>query len=318
MKVFITGVAGFIGSHLAEQLLLQGHHVFGIDNFDPFYPRKTKEKNIIEISKNDKFQFFEADLLDHKNLEEILKQTSCDVVVHLAAKAGVRPSLEDPIAYLRCNTEGTLSLLEAMRKTQMSKIIFASSSSVYGKSPIVPFTEEQKLEHAISPYATSKQAGELYTKLYHNLYQFSVINLRFFTVYGPRQRPDLAIHKFIKANMENKEIPFFGDGSMARDYTYVLDTVAGIEGAIKKIQNEKTLYETYNLGNNQPVTLNELILAIEAATGKACQLKREPTPAGDVPITFANIDRAKRDLGYNPKTQLKQGIDHFYSWLKTQ
>lgn len=316
MNILVTGAAGFIGSHLADKLVAIGHKVVGIDNFDPFYHRSYKDSNISSLVKNANFTLIEGDLEDKSILQQIFSKNKIDVVVHLAAKAGVRPSLLAPIDYLHANINATVNLLEEMRQHHVEKMVFASSSSIYGKCANIPFNEDEKFDHAISIYATSKQSGELFTRMYHNLYNIDTINLRFFTVYGPRQRPDLAIHKFMRSNLEGKEIPFFGDGSMARDYTYVLDTVGGICGAIDRISKNSGIYETYNLGNNTPVTLSALVEAIEETTGKKCQIKRQDVPAGDVPITFANIDRAKKFLNYNPQTDLKKGLNEFYQWLQ--
>lgn len=315
MKILVTGAAGFIGSHLSEKLLELGHQVVGIDNFDPFYAKKIKESNLDELHKHHNFSMIEGDLEDAGRVEEVFASHRIELVVHLAAKAGVRPSLLAPEEYLRANINATICLLEAMRRHQVKKLAFASSSSIYGKCATIPFDEEERFDHAISIYATTKQSGELFTRMYHNLYHFDVINLRFFTVYGPRQRPDLAIHKFMRAALEGKEIPFFGDGSMARDYTYVQDTVGGICGAISRLTENHGIYETYNLGNNTPVTLNKLVEAIEETIGKKMQIKRQEVPAGDVPITYANIDRAKKYLGYNPQTDLKKGLKEFHQWL---
>jgi len=316
MKILVTGGVGFIGSHLCESLLKQDHEVIAIDNFDPFYPREIKEDNLQILKNFQNFKFFEEDLCNDEAVENILAQTKPEVVVHLAAKAGVRPSLKDPQAYVRANIEATVSLMEAMRKAECKKLVFASSSSVYGKTKNIPFEEEEPFEHAISVYAATKQAGENMTRMYHNLYELDVINLRFFTVYGPRQRPDLAIHKFLKANLTEQEFTLFGDGSMARDYTFVADTVGGIEGSIKRITENNSLYEIYNLGNSTPVSLKELTSAIEETTGIQNKVTHQEVPPGDVPITFANISKAEKFLNYRPQTPLAEGLKVFAEWIK--
>jgi UDP-glucuronate 4-epimerase len=316
MKVLITGSAGFIGSHLSEHVLGQGHSVVGLDNFDPFYDRKIKEGNLEHSQESKDFSFHELDICDHEALVSLLTKEKPDVVVHLAAKAGVRPSLKAPLDYVKHNIEATVSLLEAMKKTEVKNIVFASSSSLYGKSEVIPFSEDDPLKDMISVYAASKKSCEEFTNMYHNLYGVNVINLRFFTVYGPRQRPDLAIHKFLKANLQEEKITLFGDGSMARDYTFVKDTVQGVFGAIERVQKENGLNETYNLGNSTPVSLKELITAIEKVTGKPCIVKHEEVPLGDVPITYANNERANKNLNYAPTTDIEVGLTEFVKWMK--
>lgn len=316
MNYLVTGAAGFIGSNLSEKLLKDGHNVFGIDNFDPFYKREIKEHNLKKLKIFETFKFAEFDLEDEKKLRPVLDGNRFDVIIHLAAKAGVRPSLKAPLAYVDSNIKASVNLLNLMHKTNHRKLVFASSSSIYGKSKVIPFKEDVSFDHAISVYATSKQAGELYNKMFHNLYGIDVINLRFFTVYGPGQRPDLAIHKFLKANLKRETIQVFGDGSMARDYTYVDDTVEGIKGAISRIQDNHKLYETFNLGNSSPVSLNELLDSIEKACGKENIIERTPVPPGDVPITFADISRSKELLGYDPKVDLKTGLENMFKWIK--
>lgn len=317
MKILVTGAAGFIGSHLCEKLIDDGHIVHGLDNFDPFYDRKIKESNLDNLKKNELFSFSDLDLEDEFKLKALFDGHRFDCVVHLAAKAGVRPSLKDPLAYVQANVKATVNLLECMNQTNHKNLVFASSSSIYGKSKNIPFTEDDGFDHAISVYATSKQSGELFTKMYHNLYNLDVINLRFFTVYGPRQRPDLAIHKFLKANIKGDKITLFGDGSMARDYTYVSDTVQGVYGAVKRVTEHSGLYETYNLGNSTPVTLTELIEAIEKVTGKKCNIERIEVPPGDVPITFADISNAEKNLSYRPEFKLEKGLKNMLDWINT-
>ena len=318
LKILVTGAAGFIGSHLVELLLDQGHEVTGIDNFDPYYPQEIKKKNLQMSLDHANFQFVELDLINTPELERYLKSTY-HIVIHLAARAGVRPSLKKPLDYIQTNLSATISLLEGMKKSGHKKIIFASSSSVYGPKAKTPFKEkDDSFEQASSVYACSKQAGEIFTRLYNTLYQFSVINLRFFTVYGPRQRPDLVIHKIFKSILSEEEIVLFGDGSMARDYTYVEDILQGIEGAINRLSCcEMPLYETYNLGNNSPITLNELKEIIEKICKKKCRVRYGDIPLGDVPVTYADISKAKASLGYSPKTSISAGCEKMYHWIKT-
>ena len=275
-----------------------------------------KERNIQHNLSNPNYTFCELDIRETKKIEGILKKRTPDVIIHLAASAGVRPSIEKPLSYVDNNVLGTTSILEASKIAGIKKIVFASSSSIYGKSKNIPFHEDESMDHAISIYATSKQNGELLNRMYHNLFNMDVINLRFFTVYGPRQRPDLAINKFIRANLEGKEIVMFGDGTMARDYTFVHDTVDGIVKASTRVLNNQNLFETYNLGNSFPVSLTELIKSIEEITEIKMKIRKEDIPLGDVPITYANIDKAKKILGYNPKTPLKEGLISFMNWIK--
>lgn len=318
MKILVTGVAGFIGSHLAERLCSDLCEVVGVDNFDPYYSRATKIDNLTKLISEPRFRFREIDMNDREKLSGIFNVEMPDIVVHLAAKAGVRPSLENPYDYLECNVSNTLNLLEVMRKNNCKKCIFASSSSVYGTLNQIPFSEEASLYSAASLYATSKICGENLMNLYHNIYDFSVINLRFFTVYGPRQRPDLAISKFLRANLKNEQVTIYGDGKMARDYTYISDTISGIVAAVNRISRMAKLFETFNLGNSYPVSLLELIKEIERITGKEMLFKMEPVPLGDVPITFANIEKARRLLDYSPKVDLSSGLVFFLNWLQAQ
>lgn len=313
MSILVTGAAGFIASHLIEELSALGEKIVGVDNFDPFYDVEVKRQNKDALGA---IPFYEGDLCNKELLEKVFSENKIELVVHLAAKAGVRPSLKDPIAYVRANVEATLCLLDTMRRHGVKKLSFASSSSVYGTTATVPFKEDASFDSAISVYATTKQAGELFTRMYHNLYGFDVHNLRFFTVYGPRQRPDLAIHKFMKANLTGEEITVFGNGEMARDYTFVKDTVQGILGSIKVLRRGSKIYESYNLGNSSPVTLKELLETIEKVTGKECVKKAAPVPDGDVPVTFADISKAKRDLGYNPSTNLETGLGLMWRWIQ--
>lgn len=305
----ITGCAGFIGSHLSERLLKEGHQVVGIDNFDPFYKREIKVQNLKGLLSSTHFQFIEGDLKDSNVFDQI--GIDIDIIVHLAAKAGVLPSLKDPIAYLNDNVIATQNLLNLCKERHIKKFVFASSSSIYGNNKSIPFTETDNVDQPISPYAASKKACELITHTAHHLYKLDVVNLRFFTVFGPRQRPDLAIHKFIKLVDEGKEITMYGDGSTSRDYTFVNDTVQGIMGACNYISTHENVYEIVNLGNNTPVKLKDLIATIEKVMNKKVKINHQPMQPGDVDITFANIDKAKKLFGYGPSTSLEDGIASF-------
>ncbi|RYU83337.1 GDP-mannose 4,6-dehydratase [Hymenobacter persicinus] len=319
-SILVTGCAGFIGSHLCEHLLQGGHHVIGIDNFDPFYDRTIKEQNLAGFIHHPRFSFHELELRQGAEaLADALPAAPIDLVVHLAAKAGVGPSVREPVAYLDTNVMGTLQLLEWMRQRGIQKLFFASSSSVYGNTPERPFREELPLLQAcISPYAASKLAGEQLTYTYHHLYRLDVLNARFFTVYGPRQRPDLAIHKFVKLLRAGQPIPVFGDGTTARDYTFVLDTVAGINQGIDYLLAHEQVYETINLGNSRPVPLLELISALGEAVGVEPQLEFQPMQAGDVDVTYADIRKAQALLAYSPRTSLAAGLQEFVAWLDSR
>ncbi|SHJ22768.1 UDP-glucuronate 4-epimerase [Hymenobacter daecheongensis DSM 21074] len=319
-SILVTGCAGFIGSHLTEQLLHAGHRVVGLDNFDPFYDRALKLRNLTACLAHPRFSFHEADLRHGLDaLVDALPADPIEVVVHLAAKAGVGPSVHAPVAYLENNVIGTTHLLEWMRLRGIGKLFFASSSSVYGNTPQRPFREDQNLLAAcISPYAASKLSGEMLTYTYHQLYGLSVLNARFFTVYGPRQRPDLAIHKFVRLLRAGQPIPVFGDGTTARDYTFVLDTVAGIVQGVDYLLAQERVYETINLGNNRPVPLLELIQAVGQAVGVTPTLAFQPMQAGDVDVTYADISKARRLLGYAPHTPLAAGLAEFVRWLDAQ
>jgi nucleoside-diphosphate-sugar epimerase len=314
MKILITGVAGFIGSHLCEKLLGLGHQVIGIDNFDTFYNRNIKEDNLKVALQNSLFSFCELDITNSTDFEKW--PDKIDVVVHLAAKAGVRPSIENPEAYLKTNILGTLNVLEYMRKIECQNLVFASSSSVYGNNTKIPFEESDSTDHPISPYAASKKSCELLIYNYHKLYQFNCINLRFFTVFGPRQRPDLAIHKFIKKISANEPIEVYGHGDTARDYTFVEDTINGIVSSINYIQSKQNIFETINLGNNTPISLKVLIQKIETHLGKKAKLNFQPMQDGDVDITFSSIEKAKELLSYNPSTSMDYGLEKFIAWYK--
>ncbi len=311
--VIVTGAAGFIGSHSCERLLAAGWRVTGIDNFDGFYDPAVKRANLGECLKSERFSFVEGDIRDKAAMDRILGG-GADVVVHLAARAGVRPSIEDPLLYQDVNVTATTVLLEAARTFKIPKFVFASSSSVYGNNPKVPFSESDSVDNPISPYAATKKAGELICYTYHHLFGIDTTCLRFFTVYGPRQRPDLAIHKFARLIERGEPIPVFGDGSMMRDHTYIDDIVAGVVAAVERCKG----YRIYNLGNSNPVSLSDLIAAIEAALGKKARIKRLPPQPGDVERTYADISLARAELGYEPRTNLNAGLATFVKWLRGQ
>ncbi len=310
--VLLTGGAGFIGSHLLDSLLADGASVTVVDNFDPFYPRSRKERNLEAHRGNARVRLVECDLRDMDGLRTELAGPY-DAIVHLAAKAGVRPSIEDPVAYQEVNVRGTQNLLELAREREIRQFVFASSSSVYGVNPRVPWSEEDHVLQPISPYASTKVSGELLGHVYSHLYGIRFVALRFFTVYGPRQRPDLAIHKFARLILEGKPIPVFGDGSTRRDYTYIDDIVSGIRAAI---DYRKTTYEVINLGNNQTLSLREMIEGLEAALGVSATRQQLPEQPGDVPQTWANVDKARTLLGYEPRTRYEEGVRRFVSWLR--
>ena len=312
--VLVTGCAGFIGSHLCESLLKKGFRVIGIDKFDPFYSRKVKERNMVDFLSHPSFTFGRLDLAEKKELGSFMKDTSPDVIVHLAGKAGVRPSIDDPAGYIRANITATQNILDLMKEKGIRKMAFASSSSVYGNCPETPFREDMDVSNPVSPYAFTKKSCELINYTYHHLYQLDILNMRFFTVFGPRQRPDLAIHKFTHLLRNNEPIPMFGDGGTARDYTFVNDTVAGIESAMDYLLKNEDVYDTVNLGNNHPVLLRDMIQTIAEEAGVEPVIHQLPMQDGDVNITFADISRAQALLGYQPKTTFREGIRKFLAW----
>ena len=316
MKVLLTGCAGFIGSHTCEKLLSKGFSVIGIDNFSTFYDRSIKEKNLDAFRDHPNFSFKEVDIRDFSLLKEHI-QEEVDIVVHLAAKAGVRPSILSPSDYIDVNIKGTQNLLQWMRDTNCKKMFFASSSSVYGNNKNGEAVKEGKFDlQPISPYAFTKRSGELMNYTYHHLYDFDIINARFFTVYGPRQRPDLAIHKFVDLISRNQPIHMYGDGSSARDYTYIQDTVNGIVGGVDYLLNHENVIETINLGNQTPVPLITLIKTIYAQLGKEENIIQEGMQEGDVNLTFADIEKAQKLLGYHPSVKLEDGIARFVEWYQ--
>ena len=313
-NILITGGAGFIGSHLVDRLMsAETNHVTVVDNFNDFYDPAIKRANIAAHTGSARFELVEADIADAAAMDRLFARSRFDVVVHLAARAGVRPSLEDPLAYEEVNVRGTYSLLEAARRHGVNRFVFGSSSSVYGVNSKVPFSEDDPIARPISPYSATKIAAEAACHAYSHLYGLRVVCLRFFTVYGPRQRPDLAIHKFARLISAGKPIPVFGDGTTRRDYTYIDDIVAGVEAAISY---DKTQFEVINLGESETVELRRLVEVIERAMGKRALVDRQPEQPGDVPITYANIEKARRLLGYNPQTKIEAGIEKFIEWFK--
>jgi UDP-glucuronate 4-epimerase len=314
MNFLVTGGAGFIGFHVCERLLQAGHSVCSMDDLNDFYQPEVKMRNIADLQALGKsFKAVTADITRRSSVNKVFAENRFDQVLHLAARAGVRPSLEQPALYQRVNVEGTVHLLEAARTHGIKKVTIASSSSVYGVNSKVPFSEDDPIFCAISPYAASKLACEALGHVYHHVYGMDVVMLRFFTVYGPRQRPDLAIHKFARLITSGKPIPVFGDGSTARDYTYISDIANGVIAATQKDFG----YQIFNLGESQPIKLSYLIEVLEKALGRKAVIDRQPPQPGDVPITFANIGKARSLLGYSPSVKIEQGIQLFVEWFKT-
>lgn len=313
-RILVTGAAGFIGSHLVEALVAQGDEVIGIDNFDPFYPRAMKERNLAGVRQRRGFSFRELDLLDTAALGSLL--TPETVIVHLAAKAGVRPSLADPVGYARVNVTGTVALAEAARQAGVSRFIFGSSSSVYGDSTPVPFREDAVAVVPVSPYAATKRAGELFLISVAPIYGFRTVSLRFFTVYGPRQRPDLAIHAFTRKMVEGRTLTLFGDGTQARDYTYSDDIVTGVLSAIEWSATAPIGVETFNLGGNRPIATETMVSEIAGALGITPKVEWAPMQPGDVQQTAADITKSGRVLGYRPQTTFSEGIHRFVQWFR--
>ncbi|HEU4473231.1 MAG TPA: NAD-dependent epimerase/dehydratase family protein [Gemmatimonadales bacterium] len=313
-RVLVTGAAGFIGSHLVEALARQGHEIVGIDNFDPFYPREMKERNLAEMGRAPGFTFHEIDLLDIPALQSHL--TPDTVLVHLAAKAGVRPSIADPVGYTRANVGGTAAVVEAARAVGVSRILFGSSSSVYGDSTPVPFREDVPAAAPVSPYAATKRAGELLLQSVAPLYGFRVASLRFFTVYGPRQRPDLAIHAFARRMVEGRTVTLFGDGTQARDYTYCDDIVAGVLAALRWTEAAPIGVETFNLGGNRSIPTEAMVDEISLALGITPKIEWAPMQPGDVQRTAADLTKSGAVLGYTPRTPFREGIQRFVAWFR--
>jgi UDP-glucuronate 4-epimerase len=315
----LTGGAGFIGSHVAEALLHRGMHLTIVDSVDNFYPPAWKKGNLEEIHQAGKFELFELDIRDEKSLREAFTRSRPEVVIHLAARAGVRPSIEQPLVYEQVNVQGTINLLELCREFGATKFLFGSSSSVYGDNPRCPFSEDHVGLRPISPYAATKLAGEMLCFTYAHLFALPVICLRFFTVYGPRQRPDLAIYKFTALMEAGKPLPIFGDGSTGRDYTYVDDIVAGVLAALERVPQsaDGAAFEVFNLGNSHPVKLAELVELLERVTGRKAIREYKPLQPGDMRLTWADISRATRLLGYRPSTNLEDGLTRFVTWYRS-
>lgn len=317
MKTYlITGGAGFIGSSLADSLLKENNKIVVVDNFCDYYNPELKEENVRDNLNNPNYKLYRIDIRDKDNLDKVFIENKIDCVIHLAAMAGVRPSIENPILYQEVNCLGTQNILECMKKNNVNKLVMASSSSVYGNCKEVPFKETFVVDFAISPYAATKKANEVMTHVYHKLNDINVIMLRFFTVFGPRQRPDLAINKFTRLMLNDEEIPMYGDGNTSRDYTYIGDIVDGIERSIKYVEENKDVYEIINLGNSSPISLKEMINIIGEVLNKTPNIKQLPMQPGDVDRTYADISKAQKLLGYNPKTTFKKGIENFAEWYK--
>lgn len=313
MHYLVTGGAGFIGSHLTDRLLDQGHSVISLDNFNDYYDPLIKEQNIRQCKEQSGFQLVRGDILDQSLLNKTFKENNFDAIIHLAARAGVRPSVQQPQLYQEVNVSGTLNLLEVAKKFQIPRFIMASSSSVYGNNQKVPFSESDNVDNPISPYAATKKACELMGYTYSYLYNMSISCLRFFTVYGPRQRPDMAIHKFTKLIANSQPIPVFGDGKVRRDFTYITDIIKGVERAIERCNG----YKIYNLGESRVIELLELVSLIEKYLEKKASIKWLPPQPGDVQITYADISKAKKELDYNPEIDIEKGIQNFVQWYRT-
>lgn len=314
MTILVTGGAGFIGSHLVDRLLKEGHRVMALDNFDDFYDPKMKRRNLAQASLHPSFRLIEGDLRDEGLLEETLREEKIQAVVHLAARAGVRPSIQDPILYAEVNLRGTLCLLEACRRNGVGRFIFASSSSVYGNNPKVPFSEDDPVDHPISPYAATKKAGELLCHTYHHLYGLDIACLRYFTVYGPRQRPEMAIHRFTRQIHRGEKISLFGRGDSQRDYTYIDDAIEGTLLALER----KHGYEIYNIGESQTISLSELVAILEKKLGKPAFIEHRPAQPGDVERTYADIRKSQQRLGYRPKVRIEEGLTRFVQWYLSE
>jgi len=314
MHILLTGVAGFIGSHLAERLLAEGHTIVGLDDFNDFYDPRVKRRNLAQVQQHQGFRLVEGDILNYTLLKSLFAAQPFDAIIHLAARAGVRPSIREPLLYQEVNCRGTNNLLEMARQHGVGTFLFASSSSVYGANEKIPFAEEDPVDHPVSPYAATKKAGELLCYTYHHLFGLSVSCLRFFTVYGPRQRPDMAIHKFTRLIDAGEKVPMFGDGSSRRDYTFITDIIDGVVAALERCHG----YAIYNLGESRTVELRYLISLISAALGKEAIVERLPEQPGDVPVTYADISRARKALDYAPKVPIEEGIERFVEWYRAQ
>lgn len=309
-RILLTGGAGFIGSTLAEKLLNEGNYVTVIDNFSNFYDPKIKEKNIVPLFKFSTFKLHRFDIIDKEALFKNIEKH--DVIIHIAAKAGVRPSILDPLGYEEVNVRGTINLLEFAKHHNIKQFVFASSSSVYGTNPNIPWVENSQIDHIISPYAGTKRSGEIQGKIYSHLYDIRFLALRLFTVFGPKQRPDLAIHKFSKLILQNKPITLYGKGNTIRDYTYVDDIVRAFTSAI---DFTKSNFEIINIGNNKPISLIELVNNLEEVLEIKPNIVFEKEQPGDVPKTYADINKAKKLLGYEPQISIKEGLEKFKKWV---
>jgi UDP-glucuronate 4-epimerase len=310
--ILITGGAGFIGSHLCEKLVSCGHRVTCLDNFDPFYDPQIKRDNLAAFDGSENFRLVEGDIRNLELLQGLWRDDAPETVVHLAAKAGVRPSIEDPLAYQEVNVNGTANLLEMCRRHGTKKFIYASSSSVYGNNRKIPFAEDDPVDHPISPYAATKKAGELLCHTYHHLFGLPIFCLRFFTVYGPRQRPEMAIHKFARLIRDRQQLPVFGDGGSDRDYTYIDDIIDGVNRAIERCSG----YRIFNLGESQTTTLRNLITLLEKSMGATAIIDYQPMQPGDVQRTYADLERSRAELGYSPSVPVELGIPLFVKWFQ--
>src|SRR5216684_3709559 len=317
-RVVLTGGAGFIGSHVAEALLRRGDNLTIVDNLHEFYSPDCKRQNLEDIRDTGNFDFCRVDICDKQSLREVLSRSRPELIIHLAARAGVRPSIEEPSGYAEVNINGTLNLLEICREFRVRKLVFGSSSSVYGATSKAPFSEDQVELRPVSVYAATKLAGEMFCYTYAHLFALPVICLRFFTVYGPRQRPDLAIHKFTALIEASRPVPIFGDGSAGRDYTWVEDIAAGVMAAVDYEPDPVggVPFEVFNLGNSHPVKLAEMVELLGRITGKSVILERHPPQPGDVPLTWADISKACRLLAYRPATRLEEGLEQFVAWYR--
>ncbi len=312
--ILLTGAAGFIGSNVADRLLELGEQVVGLDNFDAYYQPEIKRRNIAAAVKNPNYQLVEADIVDRDALSEVFAGKKFDAVVHLAARAGVRPSIVDPGPYISTNITGTINVLEAGRTGGVTRFVLASSSSVYGLGTPAPFREDAPCDRQVSPYAASKRAMEHFARTWHELYGLDVSCLRYFTVYGPRQRPEMAIHKFARLIERGEPIPVFGDGKSGRDYTYVSDAVDGTLGALYRSRG----YAAYNIGESRVIRLSELIAMIESALGKKAVIDRMPDQPGDVPLTSADVSLSGEKIGYRPSVPMEEGLARFVAWMRAE